>query len=106
MTRLNWSSRQSPTDLDEPPQKLEPVLDFELQRPWPEKYFGQRFGPSYIRKVLASGRYIMCEISGIPEQWVVSDARWVDNVMEVQTLQGWRVPERLWTLGSLNGVKV
>lgn len=104
--RLNWSSRRSPTDLDEPPPKLEPVLEFELCRPWPEKYFGQRFGPSYLRKVLASGRYIMCEIDTIPEHWPVSDAKWADGVLLVETLQGWKVPTRMWTVASLKGIKL
>ena len=84
--------RLSPTDLDLPPTKMEPVLDFELRHPWPERYFGQRFGPAYINKVLKSGRYILCELNDIPEHWPVADARWVGEVLEVYTLQGWRVP--------------
>jgi len=98
------NTRQAPTDLDQPPP--EPVLDFDLTRPWPEKYFGQRFGPGFLRKVLRSGRYILCEIEGVPEQWSVSDARWEGTVLEVYTLQGWRIADRLWTVETLKGFKV
>ncbi len=98
--------RQTPTDLDQPPEKLEPVLDFEFQRPWPERYFGQRFGPGYINRVLASGRYILCTIDQIPEEWSVDNARWVGEILEVHCLQGWRVPDRIWTVGELKGVRI
>jgi hypothetical protein len=107
--RLNWSSRQSPTDLDTPP--LEPVLEFDIRRnvakpgvtAWPEKYFGQRFGPSLIRKALRAGLVVVAEIEGLPYPIAIKDARWDGEILEVVTLEGPRIPDRLFTRKSLKG---
>jgi hypothetical protein len=110
--RLNWSSRQSPSDLDEPPQ-LEPVLDFDIQRnneygrdTWPKKYFGQTFGPSLINKAIRAGKYVVADIEGFPRPVVVTGARWVGPVLEVLCAEGYRIPQRIWTLETLKGFKV
>lgn len=109
MTRLNWSSRQSPTDLDTPPQ-LEPVLEFDIRRnripgsdSWPQKYFGQRFGPSLINRALKAGLVVVAEIEGYPYPVAIKQARWFGQVLEVITLEGPRIPERLFTRKSLKG---
>lgn len=108
----NWSSRQSPSDLDTPPQ-LEPVLDFDIRRnseygrtTWPEKHFGQKFGPAFINKALKAGKYVLADIEDFPRPVVVQGARWVGPVLEVLTLEGYRIPERVFTLESLKGFKV
>lgn len=98
----NWSSRQSPTDLDQNPQ-LEPVLEFDLTRPWPEKYFGQKFGPSFIRKVIAKGFVVVAEVPDVPYPIAIKEARWNCEVLEVMTLEGPKVPDRLFTRTSMKG---
>ena len=112
MTRLGWSSRQGPGDLDESPQ-LEPVLDFDIRRnreygrdTWPKLYFGQKFGPSLINKALKAGKYVMAEVEGFPQPVTVSGARWVGPVLEVKTAEGMVIPERLYTLETLKGFKL
>lgn len=108
-------NRKSPTDLDDNAAPLAPVLEFDYERsnlpgtdPWPEKHFGQTFGPSLVNKALKSGLYVLCSISQIPGVWAVSDARWYGKlrILEVLTLQGWRRPERLWTATTLKGLKL
>lgn len=109
----NREQRHSPTDLDESPAKLAPVLEFDISRlnqamkdPWPEKYFGQKFGPSLIRKALAAGLYVMAEIEGFPRPVVVSDAKWDGGAFVVVTAEGLQIPERIWTLSSLKGYQL
>lgn len=103
MTRLNWSSRQSPTDLDEPPSK---VVDYNFDyhrccepgKPsWPEKHSGVRFGPSFIRKAWASGLVVYAEIEGWPYPVAVKEAQWSGQVLTVITLEGPRIPDRLFS---------
>lgn len=109
-----FNSRQAPTDLDEPPpSKLAPILQFDIVRlnkhgepPWPPKYFGNKFGPSFIRKVIKSGLYVMAEVNGFPRAVVISDASWCDGMLVVQTAEGLVEPERLYTLTSLKGFKL
>ena len=106
MPRDKYNQRKSPTDLDQPPEKLAPLLEFDLTKPWPERYFGQRFGPSLIRKAQAAGYYVMAEIDDAPVPVTVNDARWEGEVLEVLTLEGYRIPQRLFTLTSLRGYKL
>lgn len=112
MTRLGWSSRQSPADLDEPPQ-LEPVLDFDIRRnheygrdTWPKLYFGQKFGPSLINKAIKAGKYVMAEVDGFPKSVVVHGARWDGPVLEALTAEGAVIPTRLYTIETLKGYKL
>lgn len=104
--RRRGDTRQSPTDLDQPEEKLAPILEFDLTKPWPATYYGSKFGPSLIRKALAAGLYIMAEIDEAPRPVVVSEARWEGEVLEVLTLEGYRIPSRLFTLTSLSGYKL
>lgn len=104
MTRLNWSSRQSPTDLDTPPEKVvDYTFDYrrstEPGKPsWPEKHSNQKFGPSFIKKAWQSGLVVVAEIEGFPHPVAAMEVRWgAAGVMEVRTLEGWKVPERLFT---------
>jgi len=104
MTRLNWSSRKGPGDLDEPPQ-LQPVLEFDIRRGdgWPTTYFGQKFGPSLIRKAIANGFIVVAEVPDVPYPIAIKEARWCGEVLEVITLEGPRVPNRLFTRTSMKG---
>lgn len=79
----NREQRHSPTDLDESPAKLAPVLEFDYQRSripgtdsWPPRHFGQKFGPSLIRKALAGGLVVAAEIDEIPYPVAIREARW------------------------------
>jgi hypothetical protein len=100
--KSNNNTRQAPTDLDQPP--LEPILDFDLTRPWPEIYFGQRFGPGLLNKSMKAGYLIIAEIPEIPYPVMIKESRWCDGVLEVLTLEGWRIPDRLFTRRSLKGL--
>lgn len=97
--------RLTSTDLDLPPLELEPVREFNYTKPWPERHFGQKFGPSLVRNALKAGFYVLCEIDDVPNAWAVDDARWVDSVFEVHCLQGWKVPSHVWTTSTLKGLK-
>ena len=111
MTRLNRSSRQSPTDLDEPPSK---VVDYNFDyrrcsepgKPsWPEKHSGVKFGPSFIRKAWQSGLIVVAEIHGFPHPVAAMEVKWtVAGVLVVKTLEGFKVPERLWTRPNAKGM--
>ena len=104
-----FNSRQTPTDLDDTP--LAPVLEFDYQRSrihgtdsWPPRHYGQKFGPSLIRKALASGLVVAAEIDEIPYPVAIREARWEGSTLEVLTLEGWRIPERLFTRTSVKGL--
>lgn len=112
MTRLNWSSRQSPTDLDQPPSK---VVDYSFDyrrdtRPgapssWPATHSGVKFGPSFIKKAWQSGLVVVAEIEGFPHPVAAMEVRWAAaGVMEVKTLEGFKVPQRLWTRSNAKGL--
>lgn len=91
---------------DEP---LAPVLEFSFIKPWPKIYYGQKFGPSLIRKSLKAGLYVMAEIPEVPVPVVVTDVRWIKNVpeaIEVLVMEGWRIPNRIWTVATLKGLKL
>lgn len=107
MTRLNWSSRQSPTDLDTPPDKS---VDYSFDhrrnvipggKSWPEK-----FGPSSITKALKAGLIVCAEIEGFPYPVAIKQAKWSGQVLEVVTLEGPRVPNRIWTRKDAKGLTV
>lgn len=90
-------------------EPLAPMLDFDFLKPWPKIYYGQKFGPTLMRKAIKSGRYIMAEIPEAPLPVNVSDVRWIKNVpeaIEVLVMEGWRIPNRIWTVASLKDVKL
>lgn len=105
-------TRQSPTDLDDSGDKA-PSLEFDYTRgskpgesSWPERHAGMRFGPGLIRRALASGLVVVAEIDGFPYPVAIKEARWTGGVLEVVTLDGPRVPSRLYTRTSLKGFTV
>lgn len=93
-------------DSDQPPVKAVLVLDFDISAPFPEKHNGQRFGPRLIERSLQAGSYVMAELIGITGQFPVSSARWEFDALEVLIINGWRLPERLFTLKTLQGFKL
>ena len=104
--RPRSDTRLLSTDMDEIPVKPEPRLDFDLRAPFPEKYEGQRFGPALIDRSLKAGNYVIAEIFNIDGQFPVTDARWDDVALQVLTVNGWRIPSRLFTLTTLKGFKL
>lgn len=110
-TRLNWSSRQSPTDLDQPPSK---VVDYNFDyrrsmepgKPsWPEKHSGVKFGPAFIKKAWQSGLVVVAEIHDFPHPVAAMEVRWgAAGVLEIKVAEGWRVPERIWTRPDARGL--
>lgn len=66
---------------------------------WPEK-----FGPANIRKAWKAGLVVVAEITGFPRPVAVSEARWQGQVLEVKTLEGYRVAERIWTRPNAIGL--
>lgn len=103
MPRDRWNQRKTPSDLDQPPQRAL-VLEFDLRRPWPQTYFGQKFGPAYIRKVINAGWLVFAEVDDIPYPVAIKETRWAGDVLEVITLEGPRVADRLFTRKSMRGV--
>ena len=104
--------RQSPTDLDDAGE-VTPTLEFDYRRSnvpgtssWPERHCGMKFGPNLIRKALTAGFYVMAEIPEAPRPVVVNEARWYGPVFEVLTLEGYRIPDRVFTVTSLKGYKL
>lgn len=107
MTRLNWSSRSSPTDLDTPPDKTV-SYEFDHRRSvepgkpsWPEK-----FGPSSITKALKAGLIVCAEIEGFPHPIAIKQAKWSGQVLMVVTLEGNKIAERIWTRPNAKGLTV
>jgi len=93
--------RKAPTEVDDVP--LKPIVEFDLRRPYPARYFGQRFGPSLIDKAMKAGFTVVAEIPEIPYPIIITESRWCDTVLEVLTLEGWRIPDRLLTRRSMKG---
>lgn len=110
--RLNWNARQSPGDLDDSPN-VTVDYNFDYRRDtspgarssWPEKHSGQKFGPSFIKKAWQSGLVVVAEIEGFPHPIAAMELRWgAAGVIEVKTLESWKVPERLWTRPDARGL--
>lgn len=97
-----FNSRNTPSDLDDTP--LAPILEFDLTRPWPERYFGQRFGPALVRKALSKGLLVLAEVADVPYPIVVKRVQWTGKVLEVVTLEGPRIANRLFTRKSMKNV--
>lgn len=106
--RLNWNSRQGPGDFDATaPQPVR--YDFDHTRnvipgsqSWPEK-----FGPSSIKKAWKAGLVVVAEIQGFPHPVAVSEARWArfGKILEVKTLEGYRIADRIWTRPDARGLQ-
>lgn len=111
MSRLNWTQRQSPTDEDQiAPQEVSYEFDYtrcsEPGKPsWPEKHEGMKFGPSLIKQAWKKGLVVVAEVQGFPHPIAVQEMRWGEHgVLEVKTLEGYRVAERIWTRTSAKGM--
>lgn len=117
MTRLNWSSRQSPTDLDTPPESSDAVTAANLQfdytskggaKPWPERHrFSKvKFGPALIKAAWKAGLVVVAYVDGFDHPVAVTESRWnAAKCFEVKTLEGWRLPSRLKTLTNSKGLQ-
>jgi hypothetical protein len=108
-SRLNWNDRQSPTDFDNSaPQQAAP-LDFDYTHaggaePWPARHSGIKFGPALIRRAWAGGLIVYAEIEGWPYPVAVREAQWTAGCLEVKTLDGPRIPLRLFTRPTVKGL--
>lgn len=113
MTRLNWSSRQSPTDLDDSPNVTVGPPEFDYTHkggatPWPErhKFTGIKFGPALIKAAWKAGLVVIAEVDGFPNPVAVTEARWnAAKCFEVKCQEGWRLPRRIRTLTSTRGLQ-
>lgn len=104
--------RKSPTDLDDAGVPT-PSLEFDYRRgskpgepSWPLKHGAYKFGPSLICRALASGLIVVAEIEGFPHPVAIKEARWEGQVLEVVTLDGPRIAERIWTRKTMKGLTV
>lgn len=112
MTKAYRIVRQSPTDLDEAGE-VTPSLQFDYRRkggatPWPErhKFSGVKFGPALVKAAWKSGLIVVAYVDGFPNPVAVTETRWnAAKCFEVKTLEGWRLPSRLRTLTSSEGLK-
>lgn len=109
--RLNWAARQSPGEFDETgPVEIDYSFDYRRSTvpgtpSWPEKHSGQKFGPSFIRAVWKKGLVVYAEVAGFPRPLAVQEARWGPHgVLEVRTLEGYRVAEHLFTRPDAKGL--
>ena len=110
--RLNWANRQNPGEFDvSGPSEIDYSFDYRRnaepgQPSWPEKHSGQKFGPSFIKRVWTKGLVVYAEIAGFPKPIAVQEARWGEHgVLEVKTLEGSRVAERLFTRPNARGLQ-
>src|SRR6185369_10852442 len=105
---LNWANqRHGPDEFDNTaPTTVD--FSFDLRRnvtpgalsSWPEK-----FGPSSIRKAWKAGLVVVAEIEGFPHPVAVAEARWEGQVLEVKTLEGYRIADRIWTRPDARGLQ-
>lgn len=107
VSRLNWNNRQGPEDFDNTAPSA-PDYNFDYRRntapgaksSWPEK-----FGPAVIRRAWTSGLVVVAEIEGFPYPVAVTESRWNKvKVLEVKTLEGYRIPDRIWTRPDAKGL--
>lgn len=111
MSRLNWNDRHSPTDFDNTAPTT-PDYTFDYRRDvspgakssWPERHQGEKFGPALIGKAWKAGMIVYAEIDGWPYPVAVQKAQWTANVLEVVTLDGPRIPRRLFTRPNAKGL--
>lgn len=111
MTKLNWNARQSPTDLDDSPN-ITASYEFDYRRSstpgtpsWPERHGKEKFGPAIVKKAWKSGLVVVAEVEGFPHPVAAQEVRWgAAGVLEVKTLEGYRIPLRLYTRASAKGL--
>lgn len=115
--RSNSETRHSPTDLDEPDEKQRPVpsaenMQFDYHHKggvsgWPERhrYSKIKFGPGLIKKAWQVGLIVLAEVDGFPNPVAVKEAQWTGGVFEIKTLDGPRIPTRLFTRRDVRGLK-
>lgn len=110
MPRLNWSSRQSPTDLDDTPAA--PSLEFDYTHaggaaPWPTKHRGIKFGPSLVTRAWAAGLFVYCEVQDWPHPVAVKKVQWNEaGCLEAVLPEGVVIPRRLFTRPTAAGLTV
>lgn len=104
--------RRSPTDLDDesPVATGPPQFDYRHKggaTPWPErhKFSGMKFGPGLIKAAWKAGLIVLAEIDGFPYPVAVREAQWIGGVFEVKTLDGPRIPRRLFTRTDVRGLQ-
>lgn len=56
--------------------KPEPVLEFDLTKPFPEKVGHRKFSPSLIDHALKAGYFVLARVNEAPVEVAVSKARW------------------------------
>lgn len=116
--RSNSETRHSPTDLDEPDEKQRPTpttenmqFDYHYRggsNCWPErhKYSKIKFGPGLIKKAWQVGLIVLAEVDGFDHPVAVTEARWnAAKCFEVKALEGWRLPQRLFTRTDARGLQ-
>lgn len=111
MSRLNWNDRQGPGDFDNTaPVTVDYNFDYRHSTTpgtpsWPEKHSGQKFGPSFIGKAWKAGLVVVAEVEGFPHPVAVMESKWGGpGVLLVKTLEGFKVPARIWTRPDARGL--
>lgn len=113
MTKAYRIIRQSPTDLDESGETT-PSLQFDYRHkggasPWPERhrFSGVKFGPALIKAAWKSGLVVVAYVDGFPNPVAVTETRWSPGVkvFQVKCQEGWRIPSRIKTVTSVEGLK-
>jgi hypothetical protein len=104
--------RQSPTDLDDESPAVIGPPQFDYQHrggatPWPERhrFSGVKFGPRLVKAAWKAGLIVLAEIDGFPHPVAVKEARWTGGVFEVETLDGPRIPRRIFTRTDIRGLR-
>lgn len=105
--------RRSPTDLDESPavDPGPPQFDYTHQggaTPWPQRhrFTGIKFGPALVKAAWKAGLVVVAEVNGFDHPVAVTEARWnAAKCFEVKTLEGWRLPNRIFTRVDARGLK-
>lgn len=108
MSRLRWNERHSPTDFD---NTAPPAVSLEFDyahkggaEPWPLTHSGIKFGPALITRAWKSGLVVYAEIQDWPHPVAVQKAQWTAGCLEVVTLDGPRIPLRLFTRPDARGL--
>ena len=106
--RLNWQQRQGPQDFDDT-APIAQSLEFNYAHqggagPWPLRHGNIKFGPALIRRAWESGLVVYAEIENWPHPVAVREAQWTGGVLEVKTLDGPRIPLRLFTRPTAAGL--
>lgn len=115
MTRLNWSSRESPTDLDTPPDDPSAARNLQFDytsrggaSPWPErhKFSRVKFGPALIRAAWKAGLVVVAYVDGFDHPVAVTESRWnAAKCFEVRSQGIWYLPKRIKTAKMSQALK-